>query len=134
MHRVVISPFPAVMIALLVATSAMAQGSTLSIPDQIGAPSNGDDFQIETAPSEPREKTMVDQTNGGRDLCDPSVSDAERARAGVDCESEISVNGDDGDGGIASDPLLAPRADDLKDELKSLDLGDDVPATIILQQ
>jgi hypothetical protein len=122
------------------ASAAMGQGDgtggALSVPEQIGAPKDDHTLQIQIAPapSAAEEKTRVDQTRGGRDLCDPSVSDAERARAGVECDGELSVNGETAPPGLAEDPLLKPRDDAVEGDFKGLDLGDDVPPTVILQQ
>lgn len=102
--------------------------------DQISMPGG---LQIEEiSPESGVAATRVEQSGGGRDLCDPSVSDATRRRYGVDC-GEISAPGDGGTGkpvaGIAHDPLLQPRDEDMRKDFESLDLGDDVPATVILQ-
>jgi D-alanyl-D-alanine carboxypeptidase len=70
----------------------------------------------------------------GRDLCDPQVSEAMRRAAGIDCQSDLRTDGMRPRTGIANDPLLTPRDKTLKDDFNSLGLGDDVPATVILQQ
>jgi hypothetical protein len=76
----------------------------------------------------------VEQSTG-RDLCDPQTSAAARRAAGIDCRSNIEANGKQQPrAGVANDPLLTPRDKTVKDDFKSLGLGDDVPATVILQQ
>ncbi len=70
----------------------------------------------------------------GRDLCDPSVPDSVRRAAGVDCEREIPADGGKARPALAQDPLLTPRDETLKGDFEGLGLGDDVPATVILQQ
>ncbi len=69
----------------------------------------------------------------GRDLCDPSVAAAVRRAAGVNCQSDLAANGIRPRTGIANDPLLTPRDKRMRDSFDSLGLGDDVPATVILQ-
>lgn len=69
----------------------------------------------------------------GRDLCDPSVSKKQRRAAGVDCSARIKAP-TPGHTGLAQDSLLTPQQKDVGDEFESLDLGDDVPSTVILQQ
>ncbi len=70
----------------------------------------------------------------GRDLCDPNVPGAVRRAAGIDCQSDLATDGMQPRTGIANDPLLTPRDKTFKDDFDSLGLGDDVPATVILQQ
>ena len=69
----------------------------------------------------------------GRDLCDPHVPAAVRRAAGIDCQSDLRADGMRRRTGAANDPLLTPRDKTLKDDFDSLGLGDDVPATVILQ-
>lgn len=140
MHRRIIGPCLALALAGAAVPAATAQGTgtggSLSVPEQIGGPAGDSGFQLDIAPATepPKDKTRVDQTVGGRDLCDPSVSEAERARAGVDCESELRVDGEPNETGLASDPLLTPDNKVLDEQRKSLGLGRDVPSTVILQQ
>ncbi len=150
---------PAVM-----APTAMAQGDategSLTVPEQIGVPKHSniqsqigqptdsntqlqigvptDDktqLQIEPVPAQgaPQGKTRVEQPEG-QDLCDPSVAEAVRRAAGVDCERQISTSEGKARPTIAEDPLLSPRDETLKGDFDDLNLGDDVPATVILQQ
>jgi len=69
----------------------------------------------------------------GRDLCDPSVAEAVRRAAGVNCQSNLATNGIRPRTGIANDPRLTPRDQKMRDAFDALGLGDDVPATVILQ-
>ena len=139
MHRMIICSCLAFALAGAATPAAMAQGSatggSLSVPDQIGVPTDGPDFQIDIGPAQiaPEDKTRVDQPKG-RDLCDPSVPESARRAAGVDCERGIPVDAGEARPALAEDPLLTPRDETLKGEFEDLDLGDDVPATIILQQ
>jgi hypothetical protein len=77
------------------------------------------------------------------DFCDPSVPEAERRRLGIDCEALERARAEAreaaGDArpprtGSAADPLLTPRDDAQRQQFRDLGLGDDVPATVILQQ
>ena len=70
----------------------------------------------------------------GRDLCDPSVAEAVRRAAGVNCQSNLATNGTRPRTGIANDPLLTPPDQRMRDAFDALGLGDDIPATVILQQ
>ncbi len=111
------------------------------------SPSGGDaDLQIETQPNGDADGELqiqsgsgeqtgvaVDQPKG-RDLCDPSVSARKRRAAGVDCDSQIKANGHPATTATAKDPLLAPQEKTVGQEFQDLDLGDDVPSTVILQQ
>ncbi|MEM9046421.1 MAG: hypothetical protein AAGC81_17185 [Pseudomonadota bacterium] len=83
--------------------------------------------------------TSAQQSVGGKDLCDPSVSDAVRRRHNVDCAAlnmreQAGTTQQSGVTGTASDPLLQPRDDEARQEFQNLGLGDDVPATVILQR
>ncbi|MEM7527553.1 MAG: hypothetical protein AAF416_07700 [Pseudomonadota bacterium] len=81
--------------------------------------------------------TQAEQTVGGRDLCGPDVSAATRKRLGVDCGAPVRARtGGDMDArvGTRTDPLLTPRDRDAQQQFEELGLGDDVPATVILQQ
>ncbi len=139
MHRRIIHCCLAFALAGAMTPAAMAQGGdtggSLDVPEQIGGTGGDSTFQIETgmAPLAPEEKTRVDQPEG-RDLCDPSVPDSARRAAGVDCEREISADGGRARPALAQDPLLTPRDKTLKSDFEDLGLGDDVPATVILQQ
>jgi len=140
MHRRIISSCLAFALAGAMTPAAMAQGGdtggSLDVPEQIGGTRGGDStFQIETGlvPLTTEEKTRVDQPEG-RDLCDPSVPDSARRAAGVDCEREIPADGGKARPTLAEDPLLTPRDKTLKGDFEDLGLGDDVPATVILQQ
>jgi len=139
-HRIIYTYLTFALVAALT-SAAMAQGAgtggSLSVPDQIGGGTtgNGTTFQIETgpAPIAPDEKTRIDQPEG-QDLCDPSVPDSARRAAGVDCERGIPVDAGEARPALAKDPLLTPRDETLKGDFDDLNLGDDVPATVILQQ
>ncbi len=140
MHRRIISSFLVLVLAGAMTPAAMAQGGdtggSLTVPEQIGGTTGGNStFQIETGlvPLTPDEKTRIDQPEG-RDLCDPSVPDSARRAAGVDCEREIPADAGRARPALAEDPLLTPRDKTLKGDFKDLGLGDDVPATVILQQ
>lgn len=117
-----------------------ARGEGLDLPEQIGTPQAGGADQIrieEIGPGDAGNPVTVEQSEGGHDLCDPSVSEATRRRAGVDCSApETAGRGAAGAPrtGTVDDPLLRPRDDDQRRQFESLDLGDDVPATVILQQ
>lgn len=81
--------------------------------------------------------TQAEQSIGGRDLCGPDVSAATRRRLGVDCGAPVRPGAHDAmDGrvGTRTDPLLTPRNPGAQEEFEDLGLGDDVPATVILQQ
>lgn len=107
-----------------------AQGAQ-DVP-QIGKPAAGDGLQIDLG-NQNGTKSRVDQATG-RDLCDPSVPEARRKAAGVSCPDHLKTNGTQKRSGLADDPLLRPKAEDLNKDFKSLDLGDEVPSTVILQQ
>lgn len=125
---------PVALLLFGLATPALAQ--SLDVPDQIQIPSGGGnaDLQIGGAAGNP---VSVEQSTGGSDLCDPSVSASTRRRAGVDCDApEAGGKAPDAysQTGTQDDPLLQPRDDDQRRQFESLGLGDDVPATVILQQ
>ncbi|MEL6768819.1 MAG: hypothetical protein AAFP17_16675 [Pseudomonadota bacterium] len=132
-----------------IAASALAQNG-LDLPDQIGtsdrsvgieeilpdAAAPGEKVRIETITPEV-DGTAAEQTEGGRDLCGPETSDAERRRLGIDCDALIRMQRHSGEApeiGTARDPLLTPRDDEARRDFDALDLGRDVPATVILQQ
>lgn len=95
------------------------------------APGQGSKVLIDPLAGQLPKSATVNQS-GGRDLCDPTVSEAERRRAGVDCSERIRIERK-AVTGLAEDPLLQPP-EDFEDGFDALDLGDDVPATVILQQ
>jgi hypothetical protein len=117
--------------------AAMAQGSdtggSLSVPEQIGGTTSGDAENVQQIAPADGGGIDVEQPTG-RDLCDPSVPDSARRAAGVDCEREIPADAGRARPALADDPLLTPRDETLKDDFQGLDLGDDVPATVILHQ
>lgn len=81
--------------------------------------------------------TRVEQPRDARDLCDPSVPQSVRDRLGIDCEALGRPLPDAAARprtGSARDPLLTPRDREAREQFEDLELGDDVPATIILQQ
>ncbi len=100
--------------------------------DQI-ATQNGDPTLIESISGDASGGVDVEQTAGGRDLCDPSVSEATRRAAGVDCSARVEIGGPAPRAGLAKDPLLQPNNPEIKRDIEDLGLGDDVPATVILQ-
>jgi len=120
------------------ATDRLAQA--LDVPEQIAPDTGGDRTRIEEIPSQDGgDPIRAEQFVGGRDLCDPSVSEAERRRHGVDCEAierreREGLPPRQGQAGTADDPLLQPRDREAREEFDALELGDDVPATIILQK
>jgi hypothetical protein len=140
----------ALLAALLAVTPATAQRAGLDLPEQIGTgersvmPPDTDgrqtaprgQFRIDDIPTDAGDRTRVQQPQGTRDLCGPETSDAERRRLGVVCPSE-PLPGAAGQRaarpGTRDDPLLTPRDEDARQEFRSLGLGDDVPATVILQ-
>lgn len=95
-------------------------------------PSTGGKVLIDPAAGQASRSAAVQQS-GGRDLCDPSVPDSVRKAAGVDCSRQISIERR-ATTGLADDPLLRPRREDLDQGFDALGLGKDVPATVILQQ
>jgi len=137
--------------AWLAATGISALADALDVPEQIApqgsadigdgsiAPPPDDQIRVdEIGAGDASDPVSVEQSQEGRDLCDPSVSDATRARYGVDCEAldareRANVPGTAPAVGTASDPLLQPRDKDARDNFEDLNLGDDVPATVILQ-
>lgn len=103
--------------------------------EQIAPLEGGDAIRVdEIAPTTGVGVGVGVEQAGGRDLCDPSVSPAQRLAAGVDCERSIEATDAEQQGGRPPNSLLEPRGEDLKEEFDALDLGEDVPATFILQQ
>lgn len=99
--------------------------------EQIAPLDGGDAIRVEEIA--PTTGVGVEQAHG-RDLCDPSVSPAERLAAGVDCERIMESTDAERRFLPAPDPLLQPRREDLREEFDALGLDEDVPATVILQQ
>lgn len=126
-------PVVVLLLGLAVAGDASAEG--LDVPEQIQIPTGGSDVQIESiGAGDAGNPVAVEQSTGGRDLCDPSVSASTRRRYGVDCSApEAGGKGTD-QMGAQTDPLLQPRDADQRRQFESLGLGEDVPATVILQQ
>tara|TARA_R110002096_G_scaffold13392_1_gene47565 strand:+ start:607 stop:1005 length:399 start_codon:yes stop_codon:yes gene_type:complete len=83
-------------------------------------------------PGDVGDRTRVEQPQGGRDLCDPSVPESVRRRAGVDCE--LPMGGQPEQKPLAEKDLRTPEGTNLEDEFESFGLGKDVPPTFILQQ
>ena len=98
---------------------------------QIGTPDSSGSGQ-EQINSGNQGGVAVDQPKG-QDLCDPSVPAWKRRAAGVNCDKQIQVQQNTANPGLTNDPLLTPREKTVGDEFESLDLGDDVPSTVILQ-
>ncbi|MEM6677124.1 MAG: hypothetical protein AAF675_04540 [Pseudomonadota bacterium] len=147
MRRTDFLAIPLILLATIT-TPALAQ-SGLDLPAQIGTPdrSVGSDAILPSAT--PSDKLRVDsitpevnqtsaeQTDGGRDLCGPETSDAERRRLGIDCSALTSAPEHTDRGpvvGTSRDPLLTPRDEEARRDFNALGLDDDVPATVILQQ
>jgi hypothetical protein len=137
MHRRIVCSCLAFALAAAMTPAAMAQGGdtggSLSVPEQIGGTTGGDAESVQQIAPADGGGIDVEQPTG-RDLCDPSVPDSARRAAGVDCEREIPADAGRARPALADDPLLTPRDETLKDDFQGLDLGDDVPATVILQQ
>ncbi|MEO1601814.1 MAG: hypothetical protein AAFU49_15390 [Pseudomonadota bacterium] len=126
---------PVALLLFGLASPGLAEG--LDVPDQIQIPSGGGTADLQIGGAAAGNPVSVEQSTGGRDVCDPSVSASTRRRAGVDCDApEAGGKAPDayGQTGTQSDPLLQPRDDDQRRQFESLRLGDDVPATVILQQ
>lgn len=145
--------------AVMAAAPALGQsargGDALDVPEQIAPaarPSVGADQVApaqeqaeekvrveEIAPEDGGDPTRVEQSTGGRDLCDPSVSEEVRRRYGVDCdELERRERAEDGARGRAADgtvedSLLQPRDRGAERQFEDLEIDDDVPPTFILQ-
>lgn len=143
--------------ALLVAAAAHAQTDIQQLQpgepasgvrtDQLGATDRRDAEELDQlAPGAVGDRTRVESIGPsgqtgvgieqpeGRDLCDPSVPESVRRRAGVDCERELSVNG-----GLETEPLtetpgVGSGDEDLERTLRDLGLDEDVPPSVILQQ
>lgn len=101
--------------------------------EQIAPRDGADAARIEEIPVEDRPGLAIEQPQG-RDLCDPSVSEAQRRAAGVDCSERALRTAPRPRAGTTQDPLLQPRDRALREGFEALDLGDDVPPTVILQQ
>lgn len=115
-------------------------GRPIDVPEQIPLQTGPSDaVRIEgIAPRNGADPVAVEQPGGTVDLCDPSVPESRRRAAGVDCDraevqSPPPTTGRRPRAGTASDPLLTPRDPGTREGFKELDLGDDVPPTVILQ-
>lgn len=115
-------------------------GRTVDLPEQIpleGAA--GDAVRIEgIEPADGADPVAVEQPLNAVDLCDPSVPEEKRRRAGVKCSGPEVQAPPPTPGlrprvGSADDPLLTPSDRNAREGFKELDLGKDVPATVILQ-
>lgn len=80
------------------------------------------------------------QQSGGSDLCDPSADPEARRRAGIDCEALAADEKRAAQAaqaatphGAPADPLLRPGSREQR-AFESLDLGEGVPSTVILNQ
>ncbi|MEM7498290.1 MAG: hypothetical protein AAF371_09905 [Pseudomonadota bacterium] len=139
----------ALVVAAMLPPIANAQNG-IDLPDQIGTPDRSVGAEeILPGQIDPVAKTQAEtitpkvdgttaeQSVGGRDLGGPDVSDATRKRLGIDCDALIGPDGKPrpaGRVGTRSDPLLTPRDEDARRDFDALELGDDVPPTVILQQ
>jgi len=139
--------------ALILTSGVIAQsGATLDVPEQIGQPDRADivveDIRLPDAPAmspiivdsiattTDSQPTIVMQSEGGRDICGPEVSEWGRRQAGVDC-SKLSERVKPRMLPLIEekrDPLISTDKGDAREALENLGLGADVPATIILQQ
>ena len=137
MHRAIVCSCLAFALAGAMTPAAMAKdgdtGGSLCLPEQIGGTTGGDARNVQQIAPADGGGIDVEQPTG-RDLCDPNVPGAQRRAAGIDCKIDLATDGLRPRTGIANDPLLAPRNKTLKDDFDSLGLGDDIPATVILQQ
>jgi hypothetical protein len=143
--------------ALVLALAAVPGGAAdepgkadgLDLPQQI-APETEDPAaidELESAAEDPvgmeglgldgtRDPARVEQPRDPRDLCDPSVPQSVRDGLGIDCEA-LGLPLPDAPRarpGTARDPLLTPRDRKARDRFEALELGDDVPPTILLQK
>lgn len=116
------------------AVDQLAPANGQAAPDvgQISAPNGDDAARIEEIG--PGDVDVSVEQPQGRDLCDPSVSEAQRRAAGVDCTRKVVRGAPPPRTGTAEDPLLTPRDQEMREGFQSLDLGDDVPPTVILQR
>lgn len=110
------------------AGSGSPLGAEQLAPDDVG-----DRTRVESITPQGPADVQVEQPKG-QDLCDPSVPESVRRRAGIDCEREISVDGRPEQRPLAEKPLLTPDGQSLEKQVEDLGLGKDVPPTVILQQ
>lgn len=100
---------------------------TLDVPEQIGASDPSVGVQM-ISPDDVGDRARVQQS-GGRDLCGPTVSDEERLRLGVDCQALKER-----ERALGETEAERPDYKNTLDNIDTLNLGEDVPATVILQQ
>lgn len=108
-------------------------GPTNVSVQQLATPGEQPTTALENITAEQSEKLPLEQPDG-RDLCDPAYHSAAAKRAGLNCQSYLDVAPS---ASLRSDtePENPDRRNEaLQKSLRSLDLGDDVPPTFILQR
>ena len=126
------------LLAFAVASAGLAAAEGLDMPEQIGPGSSrpADRVQVDGIGAPREDPARIEQSPRSVDLCGPDVPEAERRRLGIDCtalDRREAGGAKEGPRGLSEDPLLSPRDPDAAREFRDLGLGEDVPATVILQ-